>query len=67
MKMKLLKIILMFKKKLIKEMENQLRFLKTHSALNDINGYRFTDLKNTLGAIYIVRDPRKIVTIICKS
>ena len=38
-----------------------IRFLKTHAALNDINGYRFTDLKNTLGAIYIVRDPRKII------
>ena len=40
---------------------NSIRFLKTHAALNDINGYRFTDLKNTLGAIYIVRDPRKII------
>ena len=38
-----------------------IRFLKTHSALNDINGFKFTDLKNTLGAIYIVRDPRKII------
>ncbi len=40
---------------------NTIRLLKTHSALNDINGYKFTDLKNTLGAIYIVRDPRKVV------
>ena len=40
---------------------NSIRFLKTHSALHDINGYPFTDLKNTLGAIYIVRDPRKII------
>jgi len=40
---------------------NSIRFLKTHGALNDINGYRFTDLRNTLGAIYIVRDPRKII------
>ena len=40
---------------------NSVRFLKTHAALNDINGHKFTDLKNTLGAIYIVRDPRKIV------
>ena len=38
-----------------------IRFLKTHSALNDINGYKFTDLKNSLGAIHIVRDPRKII------
>ena len=40
---------------------NSVRFLKTHAALNDINGHKFTDLKNTLGAVYIVRDPRKIV------
>ena len=40
---------------------NTLRLLKTHAALNDINGHPFTDLKNTLGAVYIVRDPRKIV------
>ena len=38
-----------------------IRFLKTHSALHDINGYSFTNLQNTLGAIYIVRDPRKII------
>ncbi len=40
---------------------NTLRLLKTHAALNDINGHRFTNLKNTLGAVYIVRDPRKVV------
>ena len=38
-----------------------IRFLKTHSALNDINNYQFTNLKNTLGVIYIVRDPRQVV------
>ena len=37
------------------------RFLKTHSSLHDINGYKFTDLNNTLGVIYIVRDPRSVV------
>ena len=41
--------------------QKSIRFLKTHSALNDINNYKFTDLKNTLGVIYIVRDPRKII------
>ena len=40
---------------------NSLRFLKTHSALNDINGYKFTNLNNSLGVIYIIRDPRNIV------
>ena len=37
-----------------------IRFLKTHSSLNDINGYKFTNLKNTLGVIYVVRDPRSV-------
>ena len=40
---------------------NAVRLLKTHAALNDINGYRFTNLKNSLGAIHIVRDPRKVL------
>ena len=38
-----------------------IRFLKTHSTLDSINGYQFTNTKNSLGAIYIVRDPRKVV------
>ena len=37
------------------------RLLKTHSGLNNINGHSFTNYKNTLGAIYIVRDPRKVL------
>ena len=40
---------------------NSIRFLKTHSALHSINGYPFTNYKNSLGVIYIVRDPRKVV------
>ena len=41
---------------------NNLTFLKTHNALCKINGKRFTNSENTLGAIYIIRDPRKVVT-----
>ena len=37
-------------------------FLKTHSYLFNINNNPFTDLSNSLGAIYIVRDPRNVVT-----
>ena len=37
-----------------------IRFLKTHSTLQDIDGHKFTNLNNCLGAIYIVRDPRDI-------
>ena len=41
--------------------KNSIRFIKTHSGLRSINGYPFTDLNNSLGAIYIVRDPRSVV------
>ena len=42
--------------------KNSTQFLKTHSYLFNVEGNGFTDLNNTLGAIYIVRDPRNIVT-----
>jgi hypothetical protein len=43
-------------------LDKRLKLLKTHNAICKINGNPFTDTKNTLGAIYIVRDPRNIVT-----
>ncbi len=42
--------------------EKKLLLFKTHNAMCKINGNRFTDPKNTLGGIYIVRDPRNVVT-----
>ena len=41
---------------------NSINFLKTHSYLFNIDNNPFTDLNNSLGAIYIVRDPRNVVT-----
>jgi len=41
---------------------NNITFLKTHNALCKINGNRFTNSENTLGAIYIIRDPRNVIT-----
>ena len=41
---------------------NKIKFFKTHNALCKINNYSFTDSKNTLGAIYIIRDPRNVIT-----
>ena len=47
--------------------ENSIEFLKTHSYLfNFYNKYPFTNLENSLGVIYIVRDPRNIVTSFAK-
>ena len=42
--------------------KNTVQFLKTHSYLFNIDNYAFTDLNNSLGVIYIVRDPRNVVT-----
>ncbi|MDC0940083.1 sulfotransferase domain-containing protein [Candidatus Pelagibacter sp.] len=42
------------------KIKNSIKFIKTHSALRSINGYPFTDLNNSLGVIYIVRDPRSV-------
>jgi len=42
--------------------KNSLTFLKTHNALCKINNYSFTDSINSLGAIYIVRDPRNVIS-----
>ncbi len=41
--------------------KNKIKFFKTHSSLSKIENCNFTDLDNTLGAIYIVRDPRNVV------
>ena len=42
--------------------KNSVQFLKTHSYLFNIENHGFTDLNNSLGVIYIVRDPRNVVT-----
>ena len=42
--------------------DKKIHFFKTHNAMCAINGNNFTDKNNTLGVIYIVRDPRNILT-----
>ena len=42
--------------------DNKLRLFKTHNALGSVNNYNFTDRDNTCGCIYIVRDPRNVIT-----
>ena len=41
--------------------DNKVRFFKTHNALVKIGQNDFTNKKNTLGGIYIVRDPRNVL------
>ncbi len=43
-------------------MDNNLRFFKTHNAFGKINNYDFTNSQNSIGCIYIVRDPRNVIT-----
>jgi len=43
-------------------LDHKIKFFKTHNILGAINGSNFTNKKNTLGAIYIVRDPRNVIT-----
>ena len=45
-----------------KKNNKSVTFLKTHSTLHSINNHKFTNYKNTYGVIYIVRDPRNVVT-----
>ena len=40
----------------------KLKFFKTHNAFCTINGNAFTNANNTAGCIYVVRDPRNIIT-----
>ena len=42
--------------------DSKLKFFKTHNAFGALNNNHFTDSKNSIGAIYVVRDPRNIIT-----
>ena len=45
--------------------KEKLFFLKTHNSLEEYFGYRFTKSSETLGAIYIIRDPRNVISSMC--
>tara|TARA_B110000008_G_scaffold272346_1_gene304960 strand:+ start:1847 stop:2701 length:855 start_codon:yes stop_codon:yes gene_type:complete len=42
--------------------DNKLKFFKTHNAFGALNNNHFTDNKNSIGVIYIIRDPRNVIT-----
>ena len=42
-------------------LDKKIKFFKTHNALVKIGQNDFTNRKNTLGGIYIVRDPRNVL------
>ena len=42
--------------------DKKIRFFKTHNVYGKINDNHFTNKQNSLGCIYIVRDPRNVIT-----
>lgn len=42
--------------------DNKLHFFKTHNICGKINDQSFTDKKNSIGCIYVIRDPRNVIT-----
>ena len=42
--------------------DKRLKFFKTHNAFGKLNNFNFTDKENSIGCIYIVRDPRNVFT-----
>ena len=42
-------------------LDNKIKLLKTHHVLCKIDNFEFTDNSNSLGVIYIVRDPRTVL------
>ena len=42
--------------------DKKLKFFKTHNFFGRLNNYDFTNSKNSIGCLYIVRDPRNVLT-----
>ena len=42
--------------------DRKLRFFKTHNAFGALNNNHFTDNKNSVAVIYVIRDPRNVIT-----
>jgi len=45
--------------------KDQYYFLKTHNSLEEYFGNKFTTSSETIGGIYIVRDPRNVISSMC--
>ena len=39
-----------------------IKFFKTHNVFGKINNFDFTNSQNSIGCIYVVRDPRNVIT-----
>ena len=43
-------------------LDKKVKFFKTHNAFGKLNNYDFTNNQNSIGCIYVVRDPRNVIT-----
>ena len=41
---------------------NRIKFFKTHNVFGKVNNYDFTNVKNSIACLYVVRDPRNVIT-----
>ncbi len=41
---------------------SKVKFFKTHNVFGKVNNFDFTNSQNSLGCIYVVRDPRNVIT-----
>ena len=46
-------------------LQKKIKILKTHHQLCKIDNFLFTNYKNSLATIYVVRDPRNVITSMC--
>ena len=46
----------------INENKKELKFFKTHNVFGKLNNYDFTNRQNSIGCLYVVRDPRNVFT-----
>ena len=42
--------------------DKKIRFFKTHNAFGALNNFDFTNKNNSIGCVYVVRDPRNVIT-----
>ncbi|MAJ65700.1 MAG: sulfotransferase [Candidatus Pelagibacter sp.] len=42
--------------------KNKLKFFKTHNVFGKLNNFDFTNSQNSIGCLYVVRDPRNVIT-----
>lgn len=42
--------------------DKKIRFFKTHNIFGSVNNFQFTNKENSIGCVYVVRDPRNVIT-----